>query len=481
MRVSTYFRLGKSQHQLDFVDVELGKDLPVYVDPYAISIPEDDWFVEANNLVVSFFSLIIDNMSQGNFDKAKELLSNLGEPEGTYIGMSKDNPNGKSGRGVGDEQSDDLFEKLMNSEAVKTGSLTDLSDCELLIPGIGPDKISDITINIIRGKLVEYTYDQCILNNIPVMHVPCPPYWDSEAQDWVSRYHELPIYKGRPLIFIPKAIVRLGLMINAQSFYRHGVLEFLKRESLNANSSLVKVLKNGERVVYKKDLEEQHPFSKTFLYEFSQEHPEVLEEYKSSIDNSLKYITDSDLENRQLHPQVIDYDAIIEDLRSIPKGRDSASRYHNAVFGILELLLYPMLRTPKKEAEILEGRKRIDIRFNNGFTHGFFGELYRNYQIKAPFIFFECKNYRSELANPEFDQITGRFSKRRGQLGFITCREIEDRSYIVNHCRDIVGDGRGHVIVLEDADLVNLLNMRRDGLYPEISDYFDHKLREILI
>ena len=79
----------------------------------------------------------------------------LREPNQTRFGLSRgDRPHG---RGVGADQALELYDALSQSAAVQTGLLKDLEDCELLIPGISSDKISDITTNIIRPNLIEYT------------------------------------------------------------------------------------------------------------------------------------------------------------------------------------------------------------------------------------------------------------------------------------------------------------------------------------
>lgn len=42
-RFSAVFGIEASQAGLDFVDVELSTDMPLFVDPYAIQIRRDEW------------------------------------------------------------------------------------------------------------------------------------------------------------------------------------------------------------------------------------------------------------------------------------------------------------------------------------------------------------------------------------------------------------------------------------------------------
>lgn len=63
---------------------------------------------------------------------------------------------------------------------------------------------------------------------------------------------------------------------------------------------------------------------------------------------------------------------------------------------------------------------------------------------------FECKNYGSDVADPELDQISGRFSPSRGRLGFLCCRGFENRDRFVQRCRDTFKDDRGLGIPLDD-------------------------------
>ena len=137
IRVSDHFKLGKSQAELDFVDIPLERDIRLFVDPYALSIENDLWFAECNNLVVDYFQLVVDSIRTTDYQTAQRLLFNLHEPNDAHLGLSKGRP---SGRGIGPIQARAIFKQLKKSKAVRTGKLQDLSDCELLIPGIGNDK-----------------------------------------------------------------------------------------------------------------------------------------------------------------------------------------------------------------------------------------------------------------------------------------------------------------------------------------------------
>jgi hypothetical protein len=163
MQFSEVFNIGKSQPELDFVDVLVDTDIPLFIDPYAISKRNDVWSIECHNTIVSFFQKVIDTIRQGQDEVALRLLRGLGETNDTRLGLSQGKPQGK---GVSGQQASYIYESLRKSSAIRTGLITELSDCELMVDGIARDKISDITTKIIKRKLIEYTRDQCILHGI---------------------------------------------------------------------------------------------------------------------------------------------------------------------------------------------------------------------------------------------------------------------------------------------------------------------------
>lgn len=85
---------------------------------------------------------------------------------------------------------------------------------------------------------------------------------------------------------------------------------------------------------------------------------------------------------------------------SIPRGSSAAIEYHRTIVGIIELLFYPSLASPKIEEEIHDGRKRMDIVFDNWADFWFFHRLSTSYDVPSRFIIVECKNYCRDIKNP---------------------------------------------------------------------------------
>lgn len=278
MRFSEAFGLRKSQAELDFVDINLDGDTPLFVDPFALSIRRDAWSYHCTQHILSFFQAAIDAIHADDEVRAQHVLNHLSEPNETRLGLSKGAP---SGRGVSGKQALDLYDALSESEAARTGILREIAECDLFIPGISHDKISDITTNVIRHPILEYTRDQCLLHGVPLREgISGGRVWDIGIEDWTSVYATLPVHHGRRILLVPKASVRFHMCLDSQEYYNHFMINFLQAEYSESASSLVEVLRGRGRRVTKKSVKERHPFSKRALFEFTRMHPEVLENYK---------------------------------------------------------------------------------------------------------------------------------------------------------------------------------------------------------
>lgn len=481
MKISERFRLNKTQAELDFVDINTDRDLPVFIDPFFLSLRQDNWSIEATRIIRSFFQRVLDLLNENNEHDARELFVHLGEENATCLGMSKGNPRG---RGVGEGDSNDIFDSIICSRAAQTGLIQDLQDNILFVDGFGKDKLSDMTTNIIRRSLIEYTKNQCILHNIPLSEgVPSGFYWNRQTMVWEQEYTSMLVIDNHIILLVPKGVVSFCRDYTPYRYYNHFVLNFMQNENLRMNSALVQTRRGGARFVTKKSLQERHPFSKDFIAEFSRRNPQVLVNFKGRTNtDSLadKEITEANKETTEINfDELVAH--LIQELRNVEAGNEGATRYHRLITGILEMIFYPNLIYPTLEVEIHEGRKRIDIVFDNASSSGIFLRFSRNMNIPCQYIMVECKNYSADPNNPELDQLSGRFSPNRGKVGFLLCRTINNFDRFINRCQDTYRDDRGLIIPIVDADIIQILENYNDWNNNFIENFLSERVRLITI
>lgn len=470
MRVSQHYALGMTQPQLEFLDVDITNDVSAFVDPHALRYVHSDWARECVSLIQDFFSEVLEGIRQGREGRVQRLLEQLSEPNETHLGLSV----GRSkGSGVGHQLARDIWDALRSSAAVSSGLLADVEDAILFVEGIGFDRVSDMTTNIIRRQLIVFTQDVCQYYGIPmVTGVGSGPMWNRRTRAWEQGFTKLPVAAGSKLVLVPKSIVRRSGIFDPGEYYNHHVLPYLQHEEMDAGGPLVQRRKNGAPFVTKKSLRERDSGpSKKVNLETTLRDPTILDSYRSAKTNPSSPLSHGDIAAITETPDV-DWDALLAAVTAVPAGKAGADDYHRAVQALLTALLYPALDFPKREHKIHEGRKRIDINYTNVAAGGFFRWLIDIQQVPAAQIPVECKNYGKDLENPEFDQLAGRFSPARGKVGLLVYRGYGDKPTVVQRCRDAALDHRGYVIALDDEDLAALVDERKAG-----KDNFERLLR----
>ena len=489
MKISEKYGLHKTQFELDFVDIDTERDTPLFIDPHHISNRVDDWSQSAFHTINSFFSNLVALLRSERIAEARRLFAYLSEPNETCLGLSQERPRG---RGVGPENTQRVFDQIVQSGAVESGLVADIQDCLLFVEDFGPDKLSDMTTNIIRRNLIHYTQDQCHLWGIPLQTgVQSGHYWNPVKNEWENIHTEMLLVEEQRILLVPKSGVSYCENYTSQQYHRHFVLNFLQKQHLEKGSPLVQIKRNkrGEvtdRKVTKVSLiETEAPHSKDFLRLFTARHREVFSTFKHELTRPSVALSNGDITDPRASEEdiVTKIRAVCEhlkiELQQIPPGRENADRYHNIILGALELLFYPALTNPTKEAEIHDGRKRIDIAFLNAATQGFFHSLATIQDVPSRFIIVECKNYTNDIANPELDQLAGRFSANRGKVGIVTCRATEDRALLLSRCNDAWRDDRGLLLFLTDEDVFRALDGIKGGDADIVNAILNDRYREV--
>lgn len=153
----------------------------MFVDPRAIRIQRGELVDDCIACLVSFFTEVLDAIRLADPEKVRRLMRQLGEPNETHLGYSR----GRSrGRGLRGTRGDAIADAITSSKAAETGLLRDLEDTAFLVPGVGRDLLSDMTTQIIRGPLIEYTQRMCDYYEIPMQQQYGGFIWNADTLEW---------------------------------------------------------------------------------------------------------------------------------------------------------------------------------------------------------------------------------------------------------------------------------------------------------
>ncbi|WP_082952963.1 hypothetical protein [Mycobacterium sp. 852002-10029_SCH5224772] len=486
MRVSEYFGLSGTQATLDFIDVYVDRDLPLFIDPSVLANMNSSWANECASRVQNFFQSVLDLIRAGQNGAAKTLLSFLGEDNSTRLGYSKRS----RGSGVGPGLAEKFYAELSTSSALQSGLISDIEDAALFIEGVREDRISDVVTNIIRPQLVQFTQAVANYYGIPVtpsVSVACC--WNPQRRMWDEpEFFDLPV-AGAPLLLVPKSIVRRKLFHDPGEYYRYYVLPFFQRDELARRSTLVHVLRSGAHRVYKKDVERKYRakhqagevpgVEKRINLDATDRNPELLQSFKDNKElRPAPALSHEDISKatNTLEP---DFGPLLSDVLAIEPGQAGADAYEKAIEALLTALFYPDLANPVRQMRIHDERKRIDITYSNMGRSGFFEWLSKHYPSAN--IMVECKNYSRPLGNPEYDQIAGRFSPSRGLYGLLVYRSYSDKRRVLNSLRDTARDSRGFITALDDDDLKSLVGeVEQNGTAASLSGLLRQRFNALI-
>ena len=445
---------------MDFVDVDVRGDVPLFVNPGALRKNKSEWAERCTNLMRDFMEVVLARIRVDDLDGARDLLIYLSEPNETHLGYTRAGSDSQ-GHAVGEEFAELIIDAIRNSPAGRTGRIVDLEDTVMMIDGIGSDLISDITTNIIRGPLIEYTNDMCETYGVDTSSFRLrqdQTVWDPVEHTWEQPEVALPVANGKPLILVPKWIVRK--QVNADRYFRDYLQPFIaQRELENPNSEFVRTLKNKGREPNIKEIQKKFS-TKAVAARLLAENEDLYQKYRNAVNQGDPRKLDDATVISTVHSRSPKLDDLLEEVVSIPTGRDHAKAYEKAIDRLFGALFSNELLFPRPQQPQNSGQKVLDILWTNGAQSGFFDWV--KMQCNAAYVISEYKNYSEEVSNPEFDQLAMRFGKSKGQLGFLICRKVSNRVAAVKRAREICQQ-QGFIIVLDDDDLRGLVAAAKAG------------------
>lgn len=175
------------------VDISLICDVPLFVDPMLIFNSDNERYTELHNNIIHYFYFLYTKATQGLTPKEIDAWFNFSEVPNNWLGYSLC---GNKGLALGKKYANFLYDNI--AFAIDTHSISKSTHIEkvmLLYEGSGKDKISDLTVNLIKGFLCEYT-ETCALKHIKKEFLEKFPvdkaYFNYDTESFISKEFTLP-------------------------------------------------------------------------------------------------------------------------------------------------------------------------------------------------------------------------------------------------------------------------------------------------
>lgn len=286
MNFSDFHQLGICGHRdIDFVDIRLETDTALYADPERIALSGHPYALQALSCIDDFFNTLYSvALTQDQFALYR-LLSFGREPNETHLGLSEFR---SCGRGTSPEILLPIVESMIQTGLFERGLVKQLGDLHLWTPNFGYDRLSDLTTNIIREVLYDYTLEQ--YNHWGIDLSDCKTVvsvaWNPSTHSWVyKRFPELISDDARTLL-VPKAFVGRSMLSSPGQLLQKYALKYRQQEHLDELSDLChkKTDRSGRDIWTPPTKKELRSFElkgrseKAFLLEMGYRYPRMVDE-----------------------------------------------------------------------------------------------------------------------------------------------------------------------------------------------------------
>lgn len=264
MRFNDTFQITE---KYGYFDPILVADTELFVDPFATFNETDEFFADSFDRIIRFFNeafkLAVKSGRDISSISYKKLQDMLVFPEINEIGLGYSGSN--SGAGASKHFRDQMIGAIYYSIQRGLEEYRHFEEIGIFEEGIGCDRISDITCNILKSNIIRYTQNICNELNVPMIplrmrHID----FDFNQLRWVDGIVNLPYnkYKNRGILLVPERFVRDLPTINADDFKDY--IWDIKNETL----------RNDFNYAIKKDIDKQE------IIKIARDNPNWVAEYE---------------------------------------------------------------------------------------------------------------------------------------------------------------------------------------------------------
>lgn len=237
MKFSTHFEITRSRVD-DWFDPDLSIDTKLFVDPFLLldeaSNPRSMWSTSHAQLIEHFarcYDLLARAGNSGTLSETvvRGLLT-FPEPSELCLGYTAA---GTAGSGSGRRNAELIIGSIVTAIAAGLDRPEHIEEIGILNEGVGADRISDATCNVLKPTIIKYT--QAVVRQhrirtspVRVRHTRC----NLTTGRWLDEEVELPInpVTGRGILLLPRRFLNSLPTLNADDWFDSTLNEDLRRD-----------------------------------------------------------------------------------------------------------------------------------------------------------------------------------------------------------------------------------------------------------
>lgn len=236
MKFSEHFGITRGRTD-DWFDPDLSVDTKLFLDPFLLldetNRSRSIWSSAHTRLIEHFarcYDLLAKAGARGTLSEgvAGSLLS-FPEPAELRLGYTA---SGTAGSGSGRRNASLIIGSIVTAIAAGLDRPEHIEEIGILNEGVGADRISDATCNVLKPILIEYTQAVAHRHGVPtkavrVRHARC----NLDSGRWIDETMELPAnpFTGRGVLLVPQRFLNQLPTLNADDWFDSTFNEDLRR------------------------------------------------------------------------------------------------------------------------------------------------------------------------------------------------------------------------------------------------------------
>jgi hypothetical protein len=413
-----------SQEDVSFAIPFIDEDIPLYLDPFLLWKSPSQQDNALHGMLLNSFNSFGKAYVEGREQFALDALISISECREVGFGSGKS----KRGTRISKRQAKLILNLFQEIPRFHNQGFMHFEEIQLYVENISKDRISDISCNLLKSFLIDFTQQECMKHGIPMVLFDNLIVYDSSRQCFVTETINLPCNPedNTPIVLVPKRWLRFTPWINFDDYYEKAFI------------------KEGEEDNLKK--------------------PSILEHNRKNYDMVALYVSEKErtsdgCKNDPLFRQIPVTSAkkSLGTILSLATGIGNRAdrKFEDQSTRLMASLLYPHLDFAQAQSRVESGTLIRDLVFYNNCDYPFLKELHNDYECKQ--IVIEMKNVQ-ELIRDHVNQLNRYLTDQFGRFGIMLTRNAPKKS-IMKNLVDLWSGQRKCIIVLTDEDVKMMVNV----------------------